>query len=145
MTSQSPLDRLAGPAGVLSKEPPDANEFAGLVQSGLARLTDAEKTSNSLYSRFDLAYSAAHALCLAGLRYCGYRPSKRYIVFQVLPDTLGLGPEVWRVLSKCHDMRNRSEYEGALDVDERLLIDLIASCRKVAEAVKRLPLPEAQK
>ena len=57
MTSQSPLDRLAGPAGVLSKEPRDANEFAGLVQSGLARLTDAEKTSNSLYSRFDLAYS----------------------------------------------------------------------------------------
>jgi len=32
--------------------------------------------------------------------------------FQVLPDTLGLGPEVWRVLSKCHDMRNRTEYEG---------------------------------
>jgi hypothetical protein len=82
---------------------------------------------------------------LAALRHRGYRPSKRYIVFQVLPDTLGLGPEVWRVLSKCHDMRNRSEYEGALDVDERLLIDLIASCRKVAEAVKRLPLPEAQK
>jgi len=145
MTSQSPLDRLAVPGGVLSKEPPDAIEFAGLVQSGLARLTDAEKTSNSLYSRFDLAYSAAHALCLAALRHRGYRPSKRYIVFQVLPDTLGLGPEVWRVLSKCHDMRNRSEYEGALDVDERLLIDLIASCRKVAEAVKRLPLPEAQK
>ena len=145
MTSQSPLDRLAGPAGVLSKEPPDANEFAGLVQSGLARLRDAENTSNSLYSRFDLAYSAAHGLCVAALRHRGYRPSKRYIVFQVLPDTLGLGPEVWRVLSKCHDMRNRSEYEGALDVDERLLIDLIASCRKVAEAVKRLPLPEAQK
>lgn len=98
-----------------------------------------------MYSRFDLAYSAAHGLCLAALRHRGYRPSKRYIVFQVLPDTLGLGPEVWRVLSKCHDMRNRSEYEGALDVDERLLIDLIASCRKVAEAVKRLPLPEAQK
>jgi hypothetical protein len=145
MTSQSPLDRLAGPAGVLSKEPPDANEFAGLVESGLARLRDAENTSNSLYSRFDLAYSAAHALCLAALRHRGYRPSKRYIVFQVLPDTLGLRPEVWRVLSKCHDMRNRTEYEGALDVDERLVIDLIASCRKVAEAVKRLPPLEAPK
>ena len=43
------------------------------------------------------------------------------IVFQVLPDTLGLGPEVWRVLSKCHDMRNRTEYEGVLDVDNRLV------------------------
>ena len=107
MTSQSPLDRLAGPGNVLSKEAPDANEFAGLVQSGLARLRDAENTSNSMYSRFDLAYSAAHALCLAALRHRGYRSSKRYIVFQVLPDTVGLGPDAWRVLSKCHDTRNR--------------------------------------
>ena len=68
----------------------------------------------------------------------GFRASKRYIVFQVLPDTLALGPEVWRVLSKCHDMRNRNEYEGALDVDERLVLDLIGACRKVAEKVKRL-------
>lgn len=63
----------------------------------------------------------------------------RYIVFQVLPETLGLGPEVGRVLSKCHDMRNRSEYEGALDVDGRLVTDLICACRKVAERVKGLP------
>ena len=35
------------------------------MQSGLARLRDAEKTPNSLYTRFDLACSAAHALCLA--------------------------------------------------------------------------------
>ena len=69
----------------------------------------------------------------------GNRPSKRYIVFQVLPDTLGLGPEVWRVLSKCHDMRNRTEYEGVLDVDDRLVSDLISACRKVAERVRKMP------
>jgi hypothetical protein len=129
MTSPSPLERLAGPGKVLAKEAPDAKEFAGLVRSGLARLTDAENETNSLDSRFDLAYSAAHSLC----------PSKRYIVFQVLPDTLGLGPEVWRILSKCHDMRNRTEYEGALDVDDRLVLDLIGACRKVAEKVGGLP------
>jgi hypothetical protein len=139
MTSPSPLDDLAGPGNVLAKEPPDAKEFAGLVRSGLARLKDAENDENSLDSRFDLAYSAAHALCLAALRYHGFRPSKRYIVFQVLPDTLGLGPEVWRVLSKGHDMRNRTEYEGAIDADERLVVDLVGACRKVAEKVKRLP------
>jgi hypothetical protein len=114
MTSPSPLERLAAPGNVLAKEAPDAKEFEGLVRSGLARLKDAENEANSLESRFDLAYGAAHALCLAALRHHGYRPSKRYIVFQVLPDTLGLGPEVWRVLSKCHDMRNRTEYEGAI-------------------------------
>ena len=135
MTSPSPLERLAGPGNVLAKEPPDAKEFAGLVRSGLARLKDAENEANSLDSRFDLAYSAAHALCLAALRHHGFRPSKRYIVFQVLPDTLGLGPEVWRVLSKCHDMRNRTEYEGVLDVDDRLVSDLIGACRKVADKV----------
>ena len=139
MTSPSPLDRLVGPGNVLGKEAPDAKEFDGLVQSGLVRLKDAENQANSLESRFDLAYGAAHALCLAALRHHGFRPSKRYIVFQVLPDTLGLGPEVWRVLSKCHDMRNRAEYEGALDVDERLVTDLISASRKVAEKVRALP------
>ena len=142
----STLDRLAGPGGVLGKEAPDAKEFDGLVRSGLARLKDAEKQENSLESRFDLAYGAAHALCLAALRHHGFRPSKRYIVFQVLPDTLGLGPEVWRVLSKCHDMRNRTEYEGALDVDEKLVADVIGACRKVADKIKGLPaIPQKSK
>ena len=68
MTSPSPLERLAGPGNVLAKEPPDAKEFAGLVRSGLARLKDAENEANSLDSRFDLAYSAAHALCVAARR-----------------------------------------------------------------------------
>ncbi len=96
-----------------------------------------------MHSRFDLAYGAAHALCLAALRHHGFRPSKRYIVFQVLPDTLDLGPEIWRILSKCHDLRNRTEYEGALDVDDWLVLDLIDACRKVAQKVKSLPpLPE---
>ena len=40
-------------------------------------------------------------------------------------------------------MRNRTEYEGALDVDDRLVSDLVGACRKVAENVKRLaPIPE---
>lgn len=139
MTSPSPLERLAGAGGILAQEPADPREYAGLVASGMARLKDAENEANSLEGRFDLAYGAAHALCLAALRYHGFRPSKRYVVFQVLPQTLGLGPEVWRVLSKGHDMRNRTEYEGALDVDERLVSDLIDACGKVAEKVRGLP------
>ena len=55
------------------------------------------KTDNSLESRFDLAYNAAHSLCLAALRWHGYRSANRYIASQALPHTLGLGPEVWRV------------------------------------------------
>ena len=135
----SPLDALCGPDGPLNEEPPDAKEFAGLVQSGSRRLADAERAENSLESRFDLAYNAAHALCLAALRHSGYRPSKRYVVFQALPHTLGLGPEVWRVLDRGHSVRNRSEYEGDLSIDERLLAELITACRTVLESLGKLP------
>jgi hypothetical protein len=135
----SPLERLAGVGGTLAAEPPDAGEFAGLVRSGLARLADAGKDTNSLDSRFDLAYGAAHALCLAALRHHGFRPLKRYVVFQALADTLGLGPDVWRILSKCHDLRNRTEYEGVLEVDDRIVAELIAACQTVASRVSALP------
>lgn len=43
----------------MHREPPDANEITGLVHSGRVRLTDAENPSNSLESRFDLAYNAS--------------------------------------------------------------------------------------
>ena len=66
-------------------------------------------------------------------------PATSYIVFQLLPHTLGLGPEVWRVLSKCHDIRNLGEYEGALDVDVRIVTDLIAAAHSVAAKVDTLP------
>lgn len=104
----------------------------------MARLADADKQSLALESRFDLAYNAAHALCLAALRWHGYRSGTRYIVFQLLPHTLGLGPDVWRVLAKCHDVRNKGEYEGDLSIDERLVIDLLTACRAVATKLKTL-------
>ena len=105
------------------------------------RLADAANSVNSLEGRFDLAYNAAHALCLAALRWHGYRPANRYIVFQVLPYTLGLGAAVWGVLAKCHELRNIGEYEGDLNVDERLLADLIAACKTLAAALDKLPAP----
>jgi hypothetical protein len=133
-----PLDKLCGSNKPLTVEPPDAAEFAGLKRSGMARLQDAGNSGLSLEGRFDLAYNAAHALSLTALRWHGYRAGNRYIVFQVLPHTLGLGPEVWRVLAKCHDVRNLGEYEGDLNVDERLVTSLIAACKAVATAVDKL-------
>lgn len=106
-----------------------------MLRTGRARLADASNATLALESRFDLAYNAAHALCLAALRAKGYRASNRYIVFQALPQTLGLGPEVWRVLDLCHNKRNLGEYEGLLEVDERLVKDLILATQRVAEAL----------
>ena len=134
----SPLENLARPNGPLAHEPFDRREFEGLVHSGLVRLKDSKNTSLSLESRFDLGYNASHALCLAALRRCGFRPKNRYIVFQVLPHTLGLGAEVWRVLAKCHQVRNVGEYEGDLEINARLVTDLRLAAQLVADAITRV-------
>ena len=131
MTSAE-LDNLVR-LGQLKREVPVEGEIRGLLRSGEARLADARNRGLSLESRFDLAYNAAHALALAGLRLRGYRSVNRFLVFQVLPQTLGLPAATWRVLSKGHERRNMAEYEGGLDVDEGLVDELI----KAAEAVRR--------
>jgi hypothetical protein len=128
------LDNLVK-TGQLKVEPFSQQEFAGLVRSGQARLKDALNTTLAIESRFDLAYNAAHALALAALRRHGYRSNNRFVVFQVLPHTMGLGPEVWRVLSKCHDRRNIAEYEGDLEIDDQLLQDLLSAAQVLSEHV----------
>lgn len=70
--------------GQLRPEPPARAELEGLLRSGSRRLVDAERTDLSLESRFDLTYSAAHALALAALRAKGYRSESRYLVVQCL-------------------------------------------------------------
>jgi hypothetical protein len=135
----SAFENLCGPGKPLKAEPPDAKEFAGLMLSARRRLDDARKSTLSMESRFDLAYNAAHAMCLAALRWHGCRAGNRYIVFQLLPHTLGLGAEVWRVLAKCHDIRNLGEYEGDLNVDERIVMDLIAASDTMAVSASELP------
>jgi hypothetical protein len=134
MTSTE-LDNLVR-VGRLKHEPTRQGEIEALQRSGEARLEDAANPSLSLESRFDLAYNAAHALALASLRRLGYRPKNRYIVFQVLPHTLGLPPAVWRVLAKGHDARNVAEYEGPIDIDERLVTDLVGAAKAVAAALR---------
>lgn len=124
--------------GQLKREAPSQAEFDGLVRSGEARLLDAKRNELSLESRFDLVYNASHALALAALRWHGFRSGYRYVVFQALPHTLGLGPEVWRVLDKGHRVRNLSEYEGQVQIDEQLLGDLLTATTLVRDAVLKL-------
>lgn len=66
----------------------------------------------------------------------GYRPdNSRYIVFQALPHTLKLDAGVWRILDKCHHMRNVAEYEGYLEVDDQLLKELISATQSVCNEI----------
>ena len=131
------LDNLVK-TGQLKLEPKNELEFSGLLRSGKARLIDASNTLLAIESRFDLGYNAAHALALAALRCHGYRSSNRYLVFQVLPFTLALGPEVWRILAKCHERRNLAEYEGFLEIDDKLLNDLLKATQIVLAGVAAL-------
>jgi hypothetical protein len=131
------LENLAK-IGQLKREPPAQSEFDGLLKSARKRLKDANKPSNELESRFDLAYNAAHALALAALRWHGYRSESRYLVFQALPHTVGFDDAQWRVLATCHERRNRFEYEGILDVNERLLAELVEITNRLLLAVEAL-------
>ena len=133
------LDNLVT-AGKLKLEPPARAEIEGLIRSGTARIKDAAVTTLSLASRFDLAYNAAHALSLAALRFHGYRSENRYIVFQVLQDTLQLPPSLWRVLDQAHARRNRAEYEGDEDLEETFVASVIRVVREIEKRVTALDL-----
>ena len=80
-----------------------------------------------------MAYNSAHALALAALRRCGYRASNRYIVFQLLSDTIGLSPDLWRILAKCHEKRNLAEYEGHIEIEPALLEGLLLAATTLLE------------
>jgi hypothetical protein len=138
--SKQELDNLVK-IGQLKVEPGTRAEFDGLVASARRRLADARNETLSSESRFDLAYNAAQAFALAALRWNGYRLENRYVVFQAIPDTLGLDAKIWRVLAKCHNQRNLAEYEGHSDVDKQLLTDLIRCATHVETAVAALHPP----
>jgi|SRR5258706_10019324 len=134
-----PIEQLEALAktGILKREPPVPDEIEGLIRTASARLLDAQKTTNSPESRFDLAYNAAHALALAALRSHGYRAEKRYIVFQALPHTLGVSAATWRLLDRCHRDRNATEYEGMSGVDEKLLAGLLDAARELLDRIEK--------
>lgn len=136
------LERLAE-SDLLRPENPLRVEFDGLVDSAARRLADARNPELSLDGQFDLAYNAAHALALAALRWHGYRPVKRYVVFQALEHTLAVPAAKWRVLARCHDERNRIEYEGWPVLSETLVADLTAIAGELLDRVRALrPIEE---
>jgi len=125
-------------AGKLKNEPPNQDEFDGLVKLGEAKFKDAQVAALSLESRFELAYGASHAFALAALRWHGYRSDLRYIVFQCLEHTVGVSRDIWRVLDKAHGARNAADYGGNFQVNERLLQDMLAATTIVRQRVLNL-------
>lgn len=115
----------------LKEEPPAELEIQALIQSGRNRLKDARNSTLSLESRFDLSYNAAHSLALAALRKCGFRADNRITVFECLEYTSALKNTQIRVLIDAHRKRNQAEYDGNLNLNEKLAEGVI----EVAQAL----------
>jgi hypothetical protein len=119
-------------------------EFAGMVLSARTRLTDSQNASLAPDSQFDLAYGAAHRLALAALRHKGYRSENRITVFQTLVHTMGTDKVEIQIFLRAHNERNLAEYEGRMEIDQRLLADLIRCTKKLETAVGKLAPPAGE-
>jgi len=131
------LDKLVE-TRLVNQEPPDQDEFDGLVERARRHLNDAQVVGVSEEGQFSLTYIASHSLALAAMRWHGYRTDKRYLVFQCLEHTLGIEKSQWRVLDKCHKQRNLAEYEGETEVDSQLLKELVQITNELLALVEAL-------
>jgi hypothetical protein len=136
------LDNLVK-IGNLKAEPTSKKEFEGMVASARRSLTDAQNESIETDSQFILAYGAAHSLALAALRHQGYRSENRITVFQTLVHTLAADNADIQIFLRAHNERNLAEYEGRVDIDEKLLADLIRCTKKLEAAIGKLVPPTA--
>jgi hypothetical protein len=127
--------------GKLKREAASRQEFDGMVTSARKRLVDAQNEDLDPDSQFDLAYGAAHRLTLAALRHQGYRSEDRVTVFQTLVHTLGTGAADIQVFLRAHNERNLAEYEGRMEIDEKLLAELIRCTKKLEAAVAKIAPP----
>lgn len=125
----------------LKAEPPTRSEYNGMVISARKRLIDAQREDLDPDSRFDLAYGAAHRLALAVLRREGYRSEDRITVFQTLVHTLGTDRVHIQTFLKAHNERNLAEYEGRMEIDAKLLADLLRSTKSLETEVVKLAPP----
>ena len=128
----------------LKAEAPTRKEFDDMVASARISLADAQNEDIETDSQFTLAYGAAHRLALAALRQHGYRSNnRRDVVFQTLVHTVGTSKEDVQTFLRAHNERNLAEYEGRLDIDEKLLADLFSATKRLETAVGKLtPPPE---
>ena len=131
------LDNLAR-IGQLKAEPRNDAEAKRLLAMARTRPADARLAKASREGRFTSAYNAGHAAALAALRWHGYRSENRFTVFQCLEHTLKWPAARWRVLDAAHQMRNRAEYEGLLEVEESGIAELCALAEELIAEVEEL-------
>jgi len=125
----------------LKAEPPLRKEYDGMLKSAQRGLADAQNESIETDSQFDLAVEAAHKFALAALRREGYRSENRITVYQTLAHTIGVSNADLQIFLKAHNEHNLASSQGRIDIDEKLLADLIAATKRLSAAVGKLTPP----
>ena len=111
--------------GLLDPVPYSAALLQKMLATARTRLQDAQRTDNSLETRFDCAYTAIRAVADAALLAQGWRtatskPGHHQTTLQCLVHTLGVSPATVRVLDALRKQRNLSDYDGELVTDQAL-------------------------
>jgi hypothetical protein len=111
-----------------------------LYEAAQSSLQDAQLTTISHESRFDLAYKAIMQLSNASLQANGYRvltskPGHHQLMLQSLPLTVGLDRSHLIVLDQLRKQRNAIDYSGDI-ISEALLSEAIKQAQFLMELVK---------
>lgn len=121
------LENLIGKG--LQKERAGKEELARFRNKIAVKLADAQNTTLSLDTRFDVAYEALLQIGLAALRANGYRPDSRgghhVMALQTLPTTIGYPKEKVRLLDEFRRQRGQGLYDGSFDPSEAEVAALI--------------------
>lgn len=72
------------------------------------------------------------------MRLSGFRSDKRYLVSQCLVHTADVSKVQVRLFALCHERRNLAEYEGYMDEDEALLVQLLESAGQLQIRIQEL-------
>jgi hypothetical protein len=96
-----------------------AAEIGRLLDAARRNVADSGVKAISAETRFDAAYKAIMQCAMVGLCANGYRPSTttpghHQTMILSLELTMGVPPEVWRVLDALRRKRNLNDYGGNL-------------------------------
>jgi hypothetical protein len=133
MTSENLINLQS--IGLLEAVPFSADLLEKMLNVAHSRLQDAQRTDNSMETRFDCAYTAIRAVADAALLKQGFRtstskPGHHQTTLQCLVHTLGVEPATVRVLDSLRKQRNLIDYDGELITDS-----LLKECLYQAQAL----------
>ena len=134
--------------GMLDKMPFSAALLQKMLATAHTRLQDAQRTDNSMETRFDCAYTAIRAVADAALHAQGWRtstskPGHHQTTIGCLVHTLGVSPATVRVLDalrKQRKQRNLSDYDGEL-VTEQALRECLQQAQTLSELAQQKLAP----